>query len=395
MKKSKKLLVSIVVILIVLIGGVTLYSSMQNDSTVVALGSQKTEIDNELAIKSMDNVEHFKGVYWLNEESILGIKDQPRGESKSKAKLCIYNSKDKTYEEMMTANEKELMIIGDMSEDERYVIYSVLLNGDLMENLYNLYVLDLQSKTLTKLVENMTADSGLLNAEVFVAEGMKVYKCDVTGSVEEIVLPKELLSKLNDFTDFTFKDYINMFYSGETIDKKRLKRIESDYNFQKEHNSIRRIFQIDDKLFLKSENEILYKYDIDEKKFEIATKEEYKKVYNTNGNLNDRTKKEHDDNGNLKLWKINEDGEQIKLIEESPRIIGGKESPDKSKIAYCLQGEGGYVYDLDTDEKIKIFPEAIGHVIWNESSKEYFIRDIKRYENGERCDVTSIVKLND
>ncbi|WP_353095505.1 hypothetical protein [Tissierella praeacuta] len=398
MKNTKKILLMSVAAAI-LMGGVLVYSTSGEDNTVVVLDNQKFEIDSQLAIKSMDNVKSFEGVEWLNGGEILGVKDQfifSDDASKPKAKLCIYNPEDKSFQELATANEKEWIGIGDISEDERYVFYSVLLNGDLEANVYDYYVLDLESRSTTKLVEKATAFSNLENNQVIVASGMKVYRCDVKGNVEEISLPKELIDKLSDFTSFSFDDYLDTYYRNEVVEGERRKLIESDYNHKKEHNGIKSMFLKEHKLTLESGNVKEFTYDMDEKTYKVGV-EGLKKWTSDNSK---RTKIEWNKSGNAILWKINVNGEEVKIIEEGKPYLSVTESPNKSKAVYYFDGkttsaDSVYVYDLNTDEKIKIFPEAIGHAYWNHSSKGFFMTSRKVDGNKSYYYVTSIVKLND
>ena len=393
MKKTKKILL-VSVVAVILVGGMLAYGANGKDNTVVVLGSQKAEIDSELAIKSMDNVKFFEGSYWLKDGKILGVKDQPRDdESQSNGKLCIYNPEDKSFEEIVTANEKEWIGVGALSEDQKYVFYGVWLNSD--SEVYDYYVLDLESKSATKLVEKVTGDSNLENNQVIVASGMKVYRCDVKGNVEEISLPKELIDKLSDFSSFSFEDYLETYYKDEVVEGERRKLIESDYNYRKEHNAIRMMTQKGHKLILSSANATYFTYDMSEKTYKVG-REGLKTWVPDKSN---RTEKEFNENGSMILWKTNESGEKIKIIEEGTFFVNGKKSPDNSKIMYSLYGKTGedsvYIYDLDADKKIKIFPEASGFPKWNHSSKEFFMTSNKWDDGKIRYKVTSIVKLND
>ncbi|MBU5675885.1 hypothetical protein KQI88_05610 [Alkaliphilus sp. MSJ-5] len=395
MKKTKKILL-VSVVAVILVGGMLAYGANGKDNTVVVLGSQKAEIDSELAIKSMDNVKFFEGCHWLKDGKILGIKDQPGDdESQSNGKLCIYNPEDKSFEEMVTANEKEWIGVGALSEDQKSVFYGVWLNSD--SDVYDYYVLDLESKTTTKLVEKVTRSSNLENNQVIVASGMKVYRCDFKGNVEEISLPKELIDKLSDFSSFSFEDYLETYYNYEVVEGERRKLIESDYNYGKEHNAIRSVFQKGHKLILCSANATYFTYDMDEKTYKVG-REGLKRWVGGK----ERTKIEWNKNGNATLWKINGNGEEVKIIEEGKPYLSVTESPDESKAVYYFDENGKrtsadsvYVYDLNTDEKIKIFPEVTGHAYWNNSSKEFFMTSNKWDEDKIRYNVTSIVKLND
>lgn len=394
MKKTKKILL-VSVFAVILVGGMLAYGANGKDNTVVVLGSQKAEIDSELAIKSMDNVKFFEGSYWLKDGKVLGVKDQPLDdESQSNAKLCIYNPDDKSFEEMVTTNEKEWIGVGALSEDQKYVFYGVWLNSD--SEVYDYYVLDLESKSATKLVEKVTRGSNLENNQVIVASGMKVYRCDVKGNVEEISLPKELIDKLSDFSSFSFEDYLDTYYKDEVVEGERRKLIESDYNYRKEHNAIRMITQKGHKLTLSSANATYFTYDMSEKTYKTGREE---RVYSGDHISNSRIEKEFNENGSAILWKTNESGEKIKIIEEGTFFDTGTESPDNSKIIYALYGKTGedsvYIYDLDADKKIKIFPEAKSFPKWNDSSKEFFMTSNKWDEDKILYKVTSIVKLND
>ncbi|MGN9164475.1 hypothetical protein ACTNDY_04175 [Tissierellaceae bacterium HCP3S3_D8] len=395
MKKTKKILLMSVAI-VTLIGGVLVYGIKGEDNTVVVLDNQKAEIDSQLAIKSMNNIKFFEGVYWIDEGKILGVKDQPgNGESESNAKLCIYNPTDKRFEELATANKKEWISVEHISKDKKYVFYSVGLNDDYRPDI-DYYVLDLESKATTKLAEKVTGSSNLENNQVILASGMKVYRCDVEGNIEEIFLPKELIDKLSDFSSFSFEDYLETYYKDEVVEGKRRKLIESDYNYRKEHNAIKSMFLKGNKLILSSENATYFTYDMDEKTYKTG-REELKTWVSDSLN---RTKVEVSKEGNMVLWLTDENGEEVKIIEEGKPYLSRKESPDKSKVIYYFDGkttsaDSVYVYDLNTDEKIKIFPEVIGHAYWNHSSKEFFMTSRKVDENKTSYDVTSIVKLND
>lgn len=398
-------------------GGVFLYGGNTRGNTVVVLENQKKDIDSELAIKSVDNVKNFEGLYWLNHGKILGVKNQVADlgnqNSKSIPSLAIYNPKNKSFQELVKGKEGEPISIKYISKDEKYVFYNVLLNGDLRQNKYDVYLLNMETLTTKKIVEKMTSTSRVNDDKMFIATGMSIYQYDMkNGNLEEIRLPKDMIEKLSDFEIFSFQKYLEKYYKGEKVKEETLKLLEANYNSDREYNGIMRIGWLGNELYLQSRNTSDFIYDIMKKNYRAVEEGDYKKFfsyqYQMENNLffnypTNGVKRECEDDGAEELWKMDDTGNKVKLIAKGNFVTDHiQASPDHSKLAYYLinssstpQKCSAYVYDLKKDKQIKIFSEIQGEPIWNKSSKHFFMSFWRVNDDKNRYYVTSIVNLND
>lgn len=406
-----------VILSLVILGIVFLHGDNHTRSNIVLLENQKKDIDSELAIKTVNNVKNFEGIYWLNEEKILGIKDQVVESDEEKIKnipiITVYNTKNKKFEDLVSGKEGELMGIKYVSKDEKNIIYNVLIDGNLSENRYDIYSLNRDTLITKKIAGKVTATSKIINDNMFIAIGVKIYKFDLKNdNLEEILLSKDLVEKLSDFESFTFQNYLDKYYKYEKLNEETLKILENNYNMDKKYNGIIRIGRLGNKLYLQSKNGSDFVYDIIEKSYKKAEKIDHEKffAYQYQGVNNlffmyptNNLKRECLDDGNEELWKIGNSGKKIKLIAKGNFITDHiQASPDHTKIAYYLtnlsaktQESSAYIYDLKKDKQIKIFPKIQGMPIWNKSSKQFFMSQKKINEDGISEYFTSIVNLND
>lgn len=416
-KTVLKKILPVTFISIAIVGGAVLYRGAAAESNIVVLENQKKDIDSELAIKAVNDVKHFEGLYWLNNDEILGVKNQVAifGNNKSNLvpSLTVYSPKTKSFKELAKGQAGEPMGISYISKDEKYVFYDVLRNGDLSQREYDIYLLDMETLTTKKLVEKMTATSRVYKDKRFIAVGMQIFQWDMkTGNLEELPLPKDMIEKLSDFQNFSFQKYVERYYRGEKLKAETLKLLEANYNSDKENNGIIRIACLGNELYLQSRNASDFIYDITTQKYRPVEEGEHEKFfsyqYQKENNLllnypNQGLKRECKEDGTEELWKVDGTGNRVKLIAKGNFITNHiQASPDRSKLAYYfidssnpLQERSTYVYDLEKDKQIKIFSEMQGEPIWNKSSKQFFMSFSRVTEDKERYYVTSIVNLND
>lgn len=371
---------------------------------VVELESQKESIDESLLVKSLDNLKDFEAESWMRDGRVIGVRNQPiNSEDYSRAKISIYNPETKLFEDLIEGKEKEWLFIGEYSVDEKEMIYLSLLEGDFQKDMYDFYILNLETNEKTKLVSNMTASSDLKDNYLYIAQGMKLYRYSFGNKLEEIELPKELIKKMNDFTEFEFEDYLEMYYKNETVEGKRRNIIKLNYEYSKKNNAIKMLTNYRNEVMINSSNGKTFVFNIIDKSYfcrdDIESKFSNEEAKDVPKNINiTKVEKEFLDNDRRILWKLDEDGNRELKIDELYLYSNVQVSPDKNKVAYNTENENGvqssYVYDLNTDEKIKIYPETVGNIFWNKNSKEFFIKGRELLDNNMKENITSLIKLN-
>lgn len=396
-KLKRKVIAS--VLIVGLVSSITGCTKKIEAKEVVKLESQKEIIDESLLVKSLDNFKDFKAEEWLEDSRILGVKNQPINKGDDiNPKISMYNPRTKSFDDLIKGKEKEWLFIGDISENQKELLYLSLINGDFKKNMYDLYLLNIETKESSKILGNTTSTSDMKDGYIYISQGMKLYRYGFGKELEEIKLSKAFVQDLNDFNKFEFEDYLEKYYKEEVIEGKRREIIKSNYEYSRENNSIRMLSNYGNKVMLNSANGKTFIYNIEDGTYEINDELKKNNFYNKLKEEKGIVEKEFLKDGKVVLWKLDEKGNRELKIEEMSGFMRVKESPDKTKIAYNYEDENGekgsYIYNLKTDEKITIYPEVVGNIYWNDNSKEFFITGRRILDNNKKEEISSLVRLN-
>lgn len=400
-KSKKRVLIS--VLTIGLSASLMACNPLTSGSKVVKLDQQKESIDESLLVESLSNLNNFQGVEWTNDGKVIGIKNQPINDEDLRAEISIYNPASKSFEDLVEGEKGERIYLGEKSEDKNQMIYLSLVGGDLERAIYDIYLLDLENKTSDKLLSDTTAISYFKNNFMYVARGMKLYRYEFGKEIEEINLPVELVEELTNLEDFTFEEYLNMYYKGEKVEGKRRDVIRSKYEDSKENNAIKMLTNYGKELSLYSSNSKRFLLNTEDGTYTSTddaeatySNKEDKSIAKSMNAL--KIEKEFLEDDRRVLWKLDEDGNRDIIIDELPIYSKLEVSPDGNKLVYSFEKDDGihssYVYNLKTDERIKIYPEIIGDIYWKDNSEEFFITGRKILESNKKENVTSVIKLN-
>lgn len=364
----------------------------QRKDTLVELGNQQSEIEAVLAIKSIKKAQDFRGIRWLENGQILGVMNQPlEKDSKLPAKLAIYDPAKETFEVFVTAKQGERIGIGKQTSDERYVFYSTLNKGDYNLNRYQYSVLDLHTKKARLLIDQMTATCSVPNSDdMIAATGMALYKFNCAGEKTEIKLPLDLVRALSDFSKFTFKDYKEKYYS-DLKDPQGIKQIKENYANDVRYNAINIMANSGDHLVFASRNNRYFSFNMKTQSYHSISAKTFSDSFPAGSDIEgNRIKLETLKDGSRQLWQVDQTGKKMTLIAEGEFLCNMKESPDQTKVAYTMNGKTGssqsFIYEFDTQKRVKLFSESVGWVTWNANSEQFFIR--------LKNDMTMVVTLN-
>ncbi|QZY54955.1 hypothetical protein [Crassaminicella profunda] len=381
-----------------------------NDREVVVLENQQKEIEDVLAIKKIDNIENFRGSYFLDSGNVLGIKGLSIWENeddKQSANICIYDIKNETFQNLsrnIDDNTKVYLKIKDITEDEKYVLYEkVMKSKDGYDN-KSIYMINLKTEEEKKIEDAVSYTSKFIDKnKIILAKGMKIYKCDFDGNKEEIKLPEELVKKIKDFSQLSFEKYVEILYDYDTesLDEEDLKLIKEWYEYEKENNCIKVAKKKGDSLYVETYNKRPFVYNLKINNYRELTKIEADEVYFHKPNHQNIARLENDSYIS-ELWELDENGNHKKLIAKGAFRGGISVSPDYTKCVYCMYDSNKsekrernlFVYDFKTEKNVKIFPEVIAGVVWDSSSRKFLMRAPTRREDGKRRYKTSVVTLN-
>lgn len=404
-KKNKQILMSVLVASISFtIMGCESKIDLQED--VVQLEEQKSIIDQNIIVKSVANFEEFQADRWLKDGSIIGIKNQPvKGKEDSEALITVYDVENKEFENLVKGKKKEWLMLEESSKDESELIYLSLIDGDFQRNLYNFNILDMRNKETKEVLQGVASISELKNEMLYIGKGMKIYKYGFNMGLKEIKLPEGLINELRNLDDFTFEDYIEMYYKRENFDENNKKQIKENYEYSKLNNNIIVLDNLGDEVKINSSNRKIFNYNIENGTYELENKstkftelERASSKQNMYNNTDEKVYREFKDDGTKVLWKLDESGNKEKIIEKfSSNFSNMSISPDGNKVVYNTRNEdeteSSFIYDLNTDEKIKIYPDVIGSIHWNNTSDKFFIEGRKFDTENLYTNMTSLIEL--
>lgn len=386
----------------ILAGGFMAFAK-EKENDIVSLGSQKSGIEDSLAMESISTIEDFQAECWVSNRKILGVHGQAHEKDYGgHAQICLYDIESNEFETIERGIIGEEMFIGRVLEDGRF-FYSELIDGDLSENYYRYNLYDMDKKESIQLSDHMSDVSyDEKNRRLFIAEGFKTYLSDLDGKRREIGLPKELLRDLNDFSRFTFEDYKEAYYSGETLEGERLALIKKNYEKSVEKNRIEWSRWIsDEEVFLSSNNREEFVYNLKTGEYRAAKAEEHAKVFPKHEFFRGPLRRFFGDiekgQPEVSLCRVDESGEQIDTI-DTGKIYKLEFSPDKKKASYVKELNDkkihAYIYDMEKQKGIEIFSELAWTAHWNEDSRQFFMTGKKKDSSGKMRPVTSVIRLS-
>ncbi|MCT4605645.1 MAG: hypothetical protein N4A64_05980 [Marinisporobacter sp.] len=389
-----------------LLGAMTICGTVgcvTNEKEVVLLENQQKEIEDVLAIKKVDNIHNFRGVRWLENGNILGIKNLDCA-YKEAPNICIYDMKTgeiKNLSKNKDTGEVWLSVV-DVTKDERYLFYKKLKGFTPYDRILDVYMIDLKTGEEKKIEEGvMVARIYVDEEKIMASKGMKVYMYDFDGNKKEIKLPEEMIEKMKDFSSFNFEDDLKKreMSNGGPFDEKTVKEIKEIYEYHKKNNGIWNIHKKDDEIILQTYNWIPFAYNLKTNDYRELTEEEVKELRLPRKNTKKIARVEKNHEGEEELWALNENGKHKRLIAKGN--FHGRRitiSPDHTKGVYCMKGRKGeknlFIYDFETEKSVKIFPEIIANSVWNASSNKFFMREPMLTKDKEVEYITSVVTLN-
>ncbi|MCT4593270.1 MAG: hypothetical protein N4A57_03215 [Anaeromicrobium sp.] len=403
--KLRKKIVWITLLVAVAVCGVTACGINKKEKNVVVLENQQKEIEHILAIKKIDNIGNFRGVRWLENGNILGIKNAYASfEDKEACNICIYDVKTGEFKNLSYNQDKGdiWLSVLDITKDERYLLYDKLMGFRSYDQRRNLYVIDLKTGEEKKIEDLASATTTFVDEEkIIAAKGMKLYTYDVDGNKTEIKLPEEMVEKMKDYSRFNFEEDLKQreMSNGGPFDEETIQGIKEDYQYHKNNNEIMVINKSGDEIYVGTYNRITFAYNLKTNDYKELTEEEAKKVYHHKKNTQNIVRVEKNHEGEEEIWELDENGTHKRLIAKGN--FHGRRitvSPDHTKGVYCMKGRMGeknlFVYDFETGKSIKIFPQIIGNAVWNPSSNKFFMRIPMPTKDKNTHYITSIVTLN-
>lgn len=409
-KNNLKRKVSILLAASMVLGSATVCSAeaVKNEKgEIKVLENQQQEINDVLAIKEIDELQYFSSEGWLNNDEIIGI-----SYNNQVSNVCIFNSKTNEMLPVTFNTDKNIVlgIIG-LSPIEKQLNNDYCIIKEYKESqrdTLTLHALNLKDYSLKKIEEGVSNHGKVNNNKLILTKMYDVYEYNfVTGEKEQIVIPDEIKSIRKEVPS-SFDEYIDGWdLPDELLDSENymnfLKRM-----YQEEKESPGRGIYAEknqNKLMLVAENGKEYVYDLDTKTFE-----ECENLYKTYGfklnPTNSMIEIEEVGDDNKKIWKLNENGERCKLIDEGV-IHDYSESLDHSKLAYSMieDCEGYqfcnefkiYICDLNSGKKVSIYgvEDVSPGFYWNESSDKFYYTGAFLDEVTRKIDViTRVVTLN-
>ncbi|GKX28063.1 hypothetical protein SH1V18_05430 [Vallitalea longa] len=375
---------------------------------IKTLDSQEKNKNDVLAIKKTIQVEDFKGYKWLDNNRILGVSYK----NDDYRNIAIYNVTKNTVEELTNykGTEKYIDTIKEKSEAKCHYQYKELIKDFVLFSVktggsepYKILSYDLKNDKLVKVDENVGASKYAGNNKLYYTKGFQLFRYDlVSNSKTEIKLPVDLTSNLKSFVS-TFEEYekkdLEEMKNDKTLSQSVIdKFIEQDkeyYEYKKLNNKIVGIDIEGEEIQCDSFNDKYYTYNMKNNTFrEGKIKHEHKGKRSGELLIGKVAKELFQEN---ELWKIDNNGNNIKLIDTAPIdfVRNFYLSPDKTKLIYEVFYEEypnektlKKIYDFDTDKKITVSGDYDSCYFNNDSDRIIFNGNVP-YKNSK------IVILND
>ncbi|GKX28062.1 hypothetical protein SH1V18_05420 [Vallitalea longa] len=378
-------------------------------NNIKTLDNQQKEINDVLSIKKIIDVEDFHGYQWLDDNRILGKSDKDGYEN-----IAIYDIRDNTVKDL-TDNRNPEKFIESSNEKvagkcyyqykqpiEDFVLYR--MGNRACFDLNEIFIYDLKNDKLVKVDENVGDHQYVGNNQLYYTKGLQLFRYDlVSKSKSEIKLPVDLTNNLKSWVS-TFEEYKKgavkamkeQGYSENELDR-CLKMDKERYEYEKKNNQIEYIYIKGEEVQLRSFNANWCSSDL----------ECYTYTYNMENNTfrEGNIEEEYEDSTELiigkvakvlifedELWKIDNEGNNIKLIGTTPAdfVQNFYLSPDETKLIYEVapsEKREKIIYDFNTDKKITVSGGYYGCFFNDDSNKIIF--------NGARSRNSKIVILND
>ncbi len=410
-KKNLKRKVSILLAASMVLGSATVCSAeaVNNEKgEIKVLENQQQEINDVLAIKEIDELQYFYTESWLNNDEIIGISNDKQVDN-----VCIFNS-----------NTDEMITVTDNTDKD--VVFEILGLSPIEKQLNNDYCIieeykeskrstsltvhafNLKDHTVKKIEEKISSHGKVNNNKLIITKMYDVYEYNLaTGEKEQIVIPDEI-KNIREEVPSSFEEYIAQWdLDDDLLNNENYMNFLKEMYQDKKESPGRGIYaeKNQNKLMLRAENGQEYVYDLDTK-----TYEECDNSYKTYGfKLNPTSSmieiEEIGDN-NKKIWKLDENGERCKLIDEGV-VDEYSESLDHSKLAYSMIEDCAgcqfanevktYICDLNSGKKISVYvtDNIDPGLYWNDASDKLYYKesDLDR-ETDENKYVTNVVTLN-
>ena len=410
-KNNFKRKVSIFLAASMILGSTTVCSAeaLKNEKgEIKVLENQQQEINDILAIKEIDELQYFYTKSWLNNDEIIGISND-----KQVANVSIFNSKTNEMITVTDNTDKDVVFeIHGLSPIEKQLNNDYCIIEEYKESqrrtTLTVHSLNLKDHTFKKIEENISSHGMVNNNKLILTKMYDVYEYNLaTGEKEQIVIPNEIKS-IREEVPSSFDEYIDSLLTSDVIraDENLMNFFKEEYQKEKESPG-RGIYaeKNQNKLMLRAENGQEYVYDLDTKTFE-----ECKNSYKTYGfklnPTNSMIEIEEVGDDNKKIWKLDENGERYKLIDQGV-VNEYSESLDHSKLAYSMieDCEGyqfanevkTYICDLNSGKKISLYvtDNTDPGLYWNDASdKLYYKESDLDKETRENKYVTNVVTLN-
>jgi hypothetical protein len=299
----------------------TVQTEAKTEKNIVVLENQQKEINDVLAIKKIDTIEHFAGRRWLSNGKLLGIQGMsPRDEYKGIPNFCLYDEETKELKKLTSntkRNENVYLHLTDITKDETFAAYCYTNTQDPYgwDN-HSLFIMDLKSGGDQKIDDGINAVSKFTEKnKLFAAKGMKVYSYDLDGRKTEIILPEEFIEKMNDFSRLSFEEYVRRLYEGESESptNEELKRYKEKYEYRRSHNCIQRLKEKDDKLYIETYNKIPFIYNLKTNVYKETTKDEVSNGFDHKKTVIEKAEIDWETD---KMWELDADGNRKKIIEK-------------------------------------------------------------------------------
>jgi len=373
------------------------------ENEVVVLDNQQEEINDVLAIKQIIEVKDFAGFHWLDDNRLLGvaIKDGIRN-------IAVYNVSDKTVENVTNNKDtnkgfeywyEQVDCTGQYNLSENYVLFKEQIieqKDTYISEPYALLFYDIKEGKLIKIDEDVVSSRYIEEDQMYYTKGFKVFRYDMASKQKtEIELPEELINNLKEYFN-SYEEYLDMHYGEDREELSEFaKKISTKfYEYEKMNNQICWLQIKGNELEVVScngKNFILNMKTNTFKEGYIEPDDNYKvgiKIDDVAKVIQNKIPRE--------LWKTDDKGNQVKLIDKTHDFVGGFYlSPDKSKLIYEAiypMGEGRkYIYDFNSDKKLTLFGDYKS-LCWNKESNKIVCTDSVYFYENMKC---KIVLFND
>ena len=356
------------------------------ENEVVVLDNQQEEINDVLAIKQIIEVKDFAGFQWLENDNILGvaIKDGIRN-------IAVYNVRDKSIENITNNNdanmgfeywyEKVHDCLGQYNPNENYVLFKekpIKRRDTYYSDSYALVYYDKKEGEVIRVDEDVMSSQYIEDEQIYYSKGFKVYRYDMASKQKtEIQLSEELVNNLKDYFDSP-EEYLEAHFGEEKEEVSEFWKgmHKQFYEREKKNNCIDRLTVNGDELEIASYNLKRYTVNLKTNTFEerVMKRDSHKDVIEI-----DNVAKVIQNKIPRELWKIDDKGNQEKMIDKTHDFVEGFYlSPDKSKLIYeaiyPMGEERKYIYDFESDKKLTLFGNYES-LCWNKESNKIICTD--------------------